>query len=260
MDIAAPAHWRTIDFLSDLHLDEKDGASLHAFLRYLQQTPAQALFILGDLFEVWVGDDCLSRTGGIEPAVAAALSQASKRLSIHIMCGNRDFLMGKALMQACGAQALQDPTVLIAGGHRYLMTHGDALCLSDTDYLAFRKTVRQTTWQQDFLAKPLADRQAIGRQMRMQSEAHKTAARSTGDLQWHDVDNTSSLQMLADFDAQTMIHGHTHHPAVHALGQGKSRWVLSDWDGISRPPRAEVLRLDVRQIQTDSFQRVSVPT
>jgi UDP-2,3-diacylglucosamine hydrolase len=175
------------------------------------------------------------------------------------MCGNRDFLMGEALMQACGAQALQDPTVLSAGGHRYLLTHGDALCLSDTDYLAFRKTVRETTWQQDFLAKPLADRQSIGRQMRMQSEAHKAAARSAGDLQWHDLDKASCLQTLADFDAQTMIHGHTHHPAVHALGQGKSRWVLSDWDGICSPPRADVLRLDVGQIQTASLQRVSVP-
>jgi len=259
MDIAAPAHWHTIDFLSDLHLDEKDGASLKAFLIYLQQTPAQALFILGDLFEVWVGDDCLTLPYSIEHAVASGLRQASNKLPIHIMCGNRDFLMGEALMQACGAQALQDPTVLIAGGHRYLMTHGDALCLGDTEYLAFRKTVRNTQWQHDFLAKPLAQRQDIGRQMRMQSEAHKAAARRAGAFQWHDLDNAACLQSLADSDAQTMIHGHTHHPAVHALSQEKNRWVLSDWDGISHPPRAEVLRLDVRKGPDGSLQRVSVP-
>lgn len=243
MEIQAPAHWQAVDFLSDLHLDRPDAPTLTAFAHYLEHSPAQALFVLGDLFEVWVGDDALGIDGGVEQRVAALLHRASLRMDIFILCGNRDFLMGPALMQACGAQALPDPSVLQFGDQRYLLTHGDGLCLSDTDYLAFRQLARSTTWQQNFLSQPLSQRQASARNMRMQSQAHQAAMRARDNTRWHDLDTQACLQSLHQAQADTMIHGHTHHPATHPLAPGKSRWVLSDWDLQCEPPRGDLLRL-----------------
>ena len=258
MEISAPAHWQTVDFLSDLHLDRADAPTTDAFVRYLKQTPAQALILLGDIFEVWIGDDALDVDGGIEQHVAAALREASQRVPIFIMCGNRDFLMGDAFLHASGAQGLEDPMVLHAGGQGYLLTHGDAHCLGDTDYLAFRAMVRSTDWQQQFLSKSLAERQMLGRQMRAQSEAHKAAVRANGPLQWHDLDAQACLDSLNKADVNTMIHGHTHHPDTHDLAAGKTRWVLSDWDVSADPPRAQVLRLSLSGGGVSTLQRVSV--
>jgi UDP-2,3-diacylglucosamine hydrolase len=243
MEISAPAHWHTVDFLSDLHLDRPGSPTLSAFAHYLQKSPASALMVLGDLFEAWVGDDALGISDGVEQQVAALLHQVSKRMDVFILCGNRDFLMGPALMQACGAHALQDPSVLQFADQRYLLTHGDALCLSDTDYLAFRGVARSIAWQEDFLNKPLAERQELGRQMRTQSKAHQAASRQLGAAAWHDLDAPACLQSLQNAQADTMIHGHTHHPDMHLLAPGKTRWVLSDWDFESTQPRGDVLRL-----------------
>lgn len=244
MEISAPALWNTVDFLSDLHLDRADSPTLHGFAHYLQQSPAQAIFILGDLFEAWVGDDALGVHGGVEQAVAALLHQTAQRAEIFILCGNRDFLMGPRLMQACGAQALPDPSVLQFANQRYLLTHGDALCLGDTDYLAFRSLARSQAWQQDFLGKPLAARQALGQQMRAQSKAHQAAMRQRGGAGWHDLDTPACLQSLEVAKADTMVHGHTHHPDTHPMAPGKTRWVLSDWDFECSPPRGDLLRLN----------------
>jgi UDP-2,3-diacylglucosamine hydrolase len=243
MEISAPAHWHTVDFLSDLHLDRPGSPTLGAFAHYLQDSPASALVVLGDLFEAWVGDDAIGISGGVEQQVAALLHQASKRMDVFILCGNRDFLMGPALMQTCGARALQDCSVLQFADQRYLLTHGDALCLSDTAYLAFRSVARSAAWQEDFLNKPLAERQDLGRQMRAQSKAHQAASRQLGATAWHDLDTPACLQILQSAQADTMIHGHTHHPDTHLLAPGKTRWVLSDWDFESTPPRGDVLRL-----------------
>ena len=260
MEISAPAHWHTVDFLSDLHLDRPGSPELSAFAHYLQDSPASALMVLGDLFEAWVGDDAVALHDGVEQQVAALLHQASKRMDVFIQCGNRDFLMGPALMQACGARALQDPSVLQFADQRYLLTHGDALCLSDTDYLAFRSVARSAAWQEDFLNKPLAERQELGRQMRAQSKAHQAASRQLGAAAWHDLDAPACLQILQNAQADTMIHGHTHHPDTHLLAPGKTRWVLSDWDFDSTPPRGDVLRLTRSPSAGDSgpvLQRVS---
>jgi len=187
---AAPS-WRTVDFISDLHLNVEEPATFAAWQAYLQNTPADAVFILGDLFEVWVGDDavsadfCLHPETSFENRCASALSQASSRLALFFMHGNRDFLVGPSLMALCNATLLDDPTVLTFAGQRWLLSHGDALCLNDTDYL----------------------------------------------------------------QALTLIHGHTHKPAVHDLGQGFSRVVLSDWDAQARLPRADVLRLSASGLQ-----------
>ena len=260
MEISAPAHWHTVDFLSDLHLDRPGSPTLGAFAHYLQDSPASALVVLGDLFEAWVGDDALALHDGVEQQVAALLDHASKRMDVFILCGNRDFLMGPALMQACGARALQDCSVLQFADQRYLLTHGDALCLSDTAYLAFRSVARSAAWQEDFLNKPLAERQELGRQMRAQSKAHQAASRQLGATAWHDLDTAACLQILQSAQADTMIHGHTHHPDMHLLAPGKTRWVLSDWDFDSTPPRGDVLRLTKSSGAGDSgpvLQRVS---
>ncbi len=243
MEISAPAHWHTVDFLSDLHLERPDSPTLAGFAHYLEHSPAQALMVLGDLFEAWVGDDALGLTGDVEQKVAAMLLHASRRMEVFIMCGNRDFLMGPAFMQASGARALADTCVLEFANQRYVLTHGDAFCLGDTDYLAFRALSRSPAWQQDFLHQPLAERQALARQMRAQSVAHQAAMRQRGGISWHDLDTRACLDCLANARADTMIHGHTHHPDMHVLAPGKTRWVLSDWDFESSPPRADGLRL-----------------
>jgi UDP-2,3-diacylglucosamine hydrolase len=243
MEITAPVHWHTVDLISDLHLQASEPQTLTALERYLSQTPAQALFILGDLFEVWVGDDALQSPTGFEHAVADMLHRASARLDVFIMCGNRDFLMGERLLAACGARALPDPSVLHLGNTRWLLVHGDAQCLADVPYQAFRAQVRSAAWQENFLSQPLNQRLALARQMRAQSEAQKRQL-ARAKTPWIDLDREACLALLETQGADHMIHGHTHQPAQHDLGQGHVRWVLSDWDLHATPARAEVLRLN----------------
>ena len=121
MEITAPPHWQTVDFISDLHLQASEPQTLAALANYLAHTPTQALFILGDLFEVWVGDDALQSPNSFEHAVTDMLHRASARLDVFIMRGNRDFLMGEHLLAACGARPLPDPSVLRLGGTRRLL-------------------------------------------------------------------------------------------------------------------------------------------
>lgn len=244
MELQAPSHWRAIDFISDLHLQASEMKTLAVWQHYLQHTTADAVFILGDLFEVWVGDDTVTVEDSFERLCVQTLRMASERLAVFILHGNRDFLMGSALMQAAGATLIPDPTVLSFAGQRWLLTHGDALCLADTAYLDFREQVRSESWQSAFLAKPLAERQALARQMRQQSEARKQMPH-----EYADVDTDAALQWLRNSNAATMIHGHTHRPNHHALDAGHSRWVLSDWELDHMPTRADVLRLDVTQPQ-----------
>ncbi|MFZ3126473.1 MAG: UDP-2,3-diacylglucosamine diphosphatase [Rhodoferax sp.] len=238
MELQAPSRWRCIDIISDLHLQEADSQTFVAWRHYLEHTAADAVFILGDLFEVWVGDDVLAQPAGFEQRCVEVLRSVARRLDLHIMHGNRDFLMGPALMQACSATLLDDPTVLAFAGQRWLLTHGDALCLDDTDYQQFRAVVRSAPWQRDFLAKPLPERLALARGMRAQSEALKQS-----DTVYADVDSAAANTLLQASAADHMIHGHTHRPGKHPLVGGRERLVLSDWDLHAHPPRAEVLRL-----------------
>jgi UDP-2,3-diacylglucosamine hydrolase len=160
------------------------------------------------------------------------------------MHGNRDFLVSQTLMEHCHATLLADPTVLQFAGQNWLLSHGDALCLDDTEYLAFRQQVQQASWQQAFLARPLAEREAIALAMRAQSQAHHKE-----NAGYAEVDSPASVQWLQAAGAKTLIHGHTHRPAVHALAHGLQRVVLSDWDAAAHPPRAEVLRLSATGLQ-----------
>ena len=244
MELLAPSPWRTIDFISDLHLQATEMKTFAAWQHYLQRTSADAVFVLGDLFEVWVGDDALAVQDSFEQLCVQVLRVASQRLDIFILHGNRDFLMGHTLMQAASATLIPDPTVLSFAGQRWLLTHGDALCLADTAYLAFREQVRGAAWQSDFLSKPLAERQALARQMRQQSETRKQTT-----YEYADVDTDAALQWLQKSNAATMIHGHTHRPNHHTLDVGHSRWVLSDWELDHVPVRADVLRIDLTHAQ-----------
>ena len=244
--MAAPT-WRVIDFISDLHLQATDAATFDVWRQFMQTTPADAVFILGDLFEVWVGDDAL-QSGSFEMQCADAIRQTAARIPVFFMHGNRDFLVGSALMDLCTAQLLDDPTVLVFEGQRWLLSHGDALCIDDLSYMRFREQVRSPQWQQAFLAQPLAERQAIARGLRQQSEARKKSG-----AQYADVDSQAARQLLQAVHTSTLIHGHTHQPAEHDLGDGMRRVVLSDWDAAAWPARAEVLRLS-----TDGLQRITL--
>lgn len=254
--VHAPPHWQRVDFISDLHLDAHEPATFDAWAQHMAHTPADAVFILGDLFEVWVGDDTQDP---FALQCMAVLKTTAQRLPVYFMCGNRDFLVGSELLNATGLQNLSDPTVLDLGSThgatptRILLSHGDALCLDDHDYLAFRAQVRQPQWQAAFLAKPLAERQAYARDVRNQSEALK---RSHTDVA--DVDTQAAIAWLNAADAHVLLHGHTHKPAEHDLGHGLSRWVLSDWHADATPPRLEVLSWQRKQATnaTHGLQRL----
>ncbi|VTU18553.1 UDP-2,3-diacylglucosamine hydrolase [Variovorax sp. SRS16] len=237
-ELVAPAAWRTVDLVSDLHLQAAEPATVEAWQGYLQTTPADAIFILGDLFEVWVGDDAAALPG-FEAQCAGMLRLAAERQPIFFMHGNRDFLVGAAFAAQSGLTLLDDPTVLVLHGRRWLLSHGDILCLEDTEYLGFRAQVRTAAWQDAFLARPLDERRALARSIRAQSEDRK---RSPGRV-WADVDAEAARTWLRQADAPTLIHGHTHKPATHALGEGLERIVLSDWDASAHPPRVQLLCL-----------------
>ncbi len=236
-EIVAPAAWQRIDFISDLHLAAETPRTFDAWQAYLSNTEADAVFILGDLFEAWIGDD--SRHEGFEARGAQVLAAAAARRPLHFMVGNRDFLLGDDMLSACGIQALGDPTLLIAFGARTLLTHGDAWCIGDLDYQQFRRQVRNPAWQAQVLTRPLAERRLMARGLR--SESERQMMQNEGES--FDVDAATALRALADSRAATLVHGHTHRPGSEALAPGVVRHVLSDWDldhgGASR---AEVLR------------------
>jgi len=253
-ELVAPAAWRTVDFISDIHLQAGEPATFDAWQAYLQATAADAVFILGDLFDAWVGDDAVGDVSSADAALnfdaqcAQVLQGTGQRLKLYVMHGNRDFLIGPQLMAMCHGTLLADPTALTFAGRRWLLSHGDALCLDDVDYMRFREQVRGSQWQQAFLAQPLAARQAIARGLRQQSREQHEKRKQSGSPSI-DVDAGAARQWLQAASAPVLIHGHTHQPAMHGLGAGLERLVLSDWDAAAVPPRTQVLRLDASGLQ-----------
>ena len=238
-ELIAPDGWRAVDCLSDLHLEPGAPATLAALMRHLLATDADAVFLLGDLFEVWVGDDALDEPGSFEAECCALLRQAAQRRPTYFMHGNRDFLVGAEFARRTGIALLADPTVLQLAGRRWLLTHGDALCLADVAYQRFRTLSRDAAWQAQLLERPLHERRATGRSARADSEAKKQA----GSAVYADVDAPAAQAWLQAARADALVHGHTHLPADHVLPGGAPRHVLTDWDLAARPPRAGVLRL-----------------
>ena len=245
--LKAPAAWHTVDLISDLHLQASETATFEAWRSYMASTPADAVLILGDLFEVWVGDDAAAQDPFLQ-ACADVLRQTAQHAHVAFMPGNRDFLVGPDFLASCGVQPLTDPTLLELDSQRILLSHGDALCLDDKPYQAFRLQARSPEWQQAFLAKPLAERQEFARSLRALSESQKHEGMS-----FADADPDMSLMWLSHAQADRLVHGHTHRPADHVLGEGQ-RHVLSDWSLDHAPLRAQGLRLQ----RDDGLARVDL--
>jgi UDP-2,3-diacylglucosamine hydrolase len=215
-------------FVSDLHLDATRpdiGAQFLGFLKSEALT-ADALYILGDLFESWIGDDDPNTHYA---AIKAALGGlAGHGVPVYFMHGNRDFMIGEQFALETGVEILADPTVRDISGQRVLLSHGDAYCTDDEQYQAIRRMTRDPKWQQAMLQKPIAERQAIAAQARADSAAHG----STIDEKISDVNPHAIESVMAKHRVNLMLHGHTHRPAVHELtvtGRPARRIVLGDW-------------------------------
>lgn len=217
-------------FISDLHLCAEEPATTQAFLDFIARSVlgrTERLYILGDLFEYWAGDDDLD--DAFNQTIVATLQQISASgIALFFIAGNRDFLIGAEWAHATGAMLLPDPFLTEFTAGHFLLSHGDVLCTDDTDYQAFRALVREPAWQAAFLARPLAERHALISGMRMQSEQAKQY-KQAGIM---DVNADAVAELLRRFPGSTLIHGHTHRPAHHHLtldGIARQRWVLTDW-------------------------------
>lgn len=220
-------------FISDLHLQEDRPALTAAFLRFVDERAVHArqLYLLGDLFEYWAGDDDLD-TPFHRQIVAALRGLAARGVELFWIAGNRDFLVGDAFAQAAGLILLPETWVIEDHGRRIVLVHGDAQCTDDVNYMAFRAQVRQPAWQQQFLAMPLAQRKQIIAGLR--DNSRKDQAGKSYEIM--DVTPQAIAAVFEQTGSTVMIHGHTHRPALHTM-DGKLRYVLPDWEPERTPPR-----------------------
>lgn len=244
----------TMLFISDLHLDAERPAITELFGTFMRREAPQAdaLYILGDLFEAWVGDDDPSDTGAY---VAARIREvADGGVPVFFIRGNRDFLLGDAFARRAGLRILPDPAVAMLYGKPVLLMHGDLLCTGDTAYQAFRAQTRDPAWQAQFLAQPLAARLAFAAQARAASQAHQGGMKQDDRATFEtltDVTPATVEATMARFGIDTLIHGHTHRPAIHDLrvdGRACRRIVLGDWY-----EQGSVLRVDADGMELDAL-------
>ena len=220
-------------FISDLHLAGERPAINRRFFDFLrEQAPrAAVLYVLGDLFEYWIGDEELDAADGdpLARKVAEAFGALSRGgVGVRLMHGNRDFLIGKRFCDVSGARLLQDPSVEKIGGARTLLMHGDTLCTDDVDYQAWRRTARSRDWQRGFLAKSLPERRRALQALREKSK--EVVGAKPAEIM--DVNDSAVREALRMHGLTRLVHGHTHRPARHALevdGRRCERWVLPDW-------------------------------
>jgi UDP-2,3-diacylglucosamine hydrolase len=240
--------------VSDLHLCAQRPAVTQAFLHWLDKevVHAEALYILGDFFEAWVGDDVLDDPEhGAEfwPVVHALRRLSDRGIKLYFMHGNRDFLIGEHFAHVCGLQLLGDPCLIETGSQRTLLSHGDALCTDDTAYQQFRLQVRTQQWQQSFLTQSLAARIAFAEQARSQSAQNKAMQ----SVEIMDVNDAAVADLIREYEYPTiLLHGHTHRPDKHPLkidGHLCQRWVLGDWHDT-----AVVARLEADEMQLITLQ------
>lgn len=216
-------------FISDLHLCEERPAATRAFFTFLDgpARDADALYILGDLFEYWAGDDDIEAT--LNTSVADAIKAlADSGVKVYFLPGNRDFLIGTRFAERASLQILRDPSAIEVCGNRLLVSHGDDLCTDDTAYQGYRKQVRDQQWQAAFLLRPLAERKKIIEGIRHQSELSKQEK----SMAIMDVNRVAVEALLRENEYPTLIHGHTHRPKCHfhhVDGHICTRWVLADW-------------------------------
>ncbi len=230
-------------FISDLHLDAARPDITARFDQFAATLPekVERLFVLGDLFEAWIGDDA---AGELEREVARRFSALAERgIALFYLHGNRDFLLGRDFAARCRLRLLPDPCVVDIGGEPTLLSHGDALCTDDAAYQAFRRMVRDPEWQAGFLSQPVAARQAYAERARAASREHQSTAADA----IMDVNPDAVRRLLELYGVRRMIHGHTHRPAIHhAAGDAApERIVLGDWytQGSSLSVDAQGLRL-----------------
>jgi UDP-2,3-diacylglucosamine hydrolase len=240
---------RVVDFISDIHLSETMPATAAAWEAYMRATKADAVFLLGDIFEVWVGDD--ARTRPFEARCTQVIADVAARVPVWLQHGNRDFLIGAEFAAATGARLLADPASVAAFGRTVLLTHGDELVVDDVPYQLFRQQVRNPAYQQQFLSQPLEARLALAAKMRAAS-----MARHDEPVTYADVDETMAKAWLARLGTDTMIHGHTHRPGSQAR-DGWTRHVLSDWDQDTPVPEAR--RAQVLRWTAAGFERIAPP-
>jgi UDP-2,3-diacylglucosamine hydrolase len=215
-------------FISDLHIDATRPAITEQFLRFISDEArhAEALYILGDLFESWVGDDAADSAQAA--AMAALHSLTEHGVPCFVMHGNRDFLLAEQFCRMSGAQLLPDPLIVTLYGEPILVMHGDALCTDDRAYQRLRATVREAGWQRQFLALSIASRRALAGAARAGSQAHT----ATLEYAITDVNADSVALAMRGSGVATLLHGHTHRPAIHAFevdGRPRTRIVLGDW-------------------------------
>jgi len=218
----------TVLFISDLHLDAGDAKSIRRFTDFIDRDAlgAERLYILGDLFEAWIGDD--DDDPRLVPIVGALARLTRSGVPCAVMHGNRDFLLGARFCANTGCTLLSDYERVEIFGQRVLLTHGDLLCTDDTRYLTLRGQLRDSKWQRDFLAKPLAERRKIAADLRQMS-ATEIAAKADDIM---DVNQTTVERTMRDHGVSLLLHGHTHRPAVHSFaldGRPAQRIVLGAW-------------------------------
>jgi UDP-2,3-diacylglucosamine hydrolase len=227
-------------FISDLHLQESHPRTAEAFFRFLDEHAARAeqLYLLGDIFEYWAGDDDLA-TPFHARVIAALRGLGDLGVEVFWMAGNRDFLVGRGFAEAAGLRLLDEPHVATIAGQRIALVHGDAECTLDTKYMEFRAMVRNKAWQEQFLAMPLAQRKAIIAGLREGSrEAHTTKSYEIMDV------TPGAIEALFEaLGVEVLIHGHTHRPALHLHG-ARRRYVLPDWEVDVQPPRGGWIAAD----------------
>jgi UDP-2,3-diacylglucosamine hydrolase len=218
-------------FISDLHLSEDRPAANERFFSFIEETAstADSLYILGDFFEYWIGDDDLAYP--FNAVIAGVLRELSRSgVALYVMHGNRDFLIGKGFCDATGATLLEDPTVVELDGEKTLLMHGDTLCTDDVDYQAWRRTARSSAWQAQFLGKSLDQRREATVGMRQKSKEVVSAKPA----EIMDVNEAAVQEAMKQHAVKRLIHGHTHRPGRHAVDLGGARgerWVLPDWYG-----------------------------
>ena len=235
-------------FISDLHLDASRPKITELFLEFLQGKvrSAEALYILGDFFEVWLGDDDPDAHHALVMGALRKLTDSG--VPVYFMHGNRDFLIGAIFAQRTGVQLLADPAVIELSGIPTLLMHGDTLCTDDVEYQNFRKFVRDPARQKAFLATPLADRRAFVAHTRAASGL--STAQKSQDIM--DVNQQAVEQVMRQYNVTRLIHGHTHRPAVHKFqsdGKEKTRIVLGDWYN-----QGSILRVNVKDAVLASLQ------
>lgn len=218
-------------FISDLHLSEERPEISRTFFRFLDEEAQQAqrLYILGDFFDFWIGDDYLQQAGPncLAKQVAVRLARLSHGVQVFFMHGNRDFLLGHQFMALSGMQLLNDPTLITLGQTATLLMHGDSLCTEDSEYMKFRALARSEAWKNAQLAKPLEERLHFARQLR-ESSQHQNQLKAEYIL---DVSEAEVHRVMQHHNVSQLIHGHTHRPQVHHYpAQNQTRYVLGDWD------------------------------